>query len=87
MSPSSARKIIPDTAVASALIERVKNMTNEDIRNLPPGSQTKVLKLRSELGLDSVAGESRKKVPIEVEEPSFTVTPKTENKIGKGKKG
>jgi hypothetical protein len=40
-------------------------MTQEDINNLPPGSQTKVLKLRAELGLDSV----RKKVPIEAAEP------------------
>ena len=77
MSPSSARKIIPDTAVASALIERVKNMTQEDIRNLPPGSQTKVLKLRTELGL--------KELPIEAAQPSFTITPKVENR-GRGKK-
>ena len=89
LSPASVKKIVPNQKVAAALIERVKNMTIEDIKRLPEGSQAKVYKLRKELGLEGKnengKGKTRegasevRKVPIEAAEPSFTVTPKTNN--------
>jgi hypothetical protein len=69
MSPDRVKKLLPNNTVANALIDRVRQMTHDDIAKLPPSAQQNVWQIRREFKMD------QKKVPLEADTPSFRVSP------------
>ena len=56
MTPSSARKIVPNKEVADALIRKVSTLTEAEINSLPEEVKNNVRRLRAELGMRGTGG-------------------------------